>query len=201
MPRSLSTDRSRGTERILGFHSHEHGNGRDVSAAKDDICVKSEHHRFNRPRIESNDTARKFDHLLHKGPEEGVGIMWFFGAGNDTDANNILSMKSLLGGKVVVVEHEGPACLVPSLEWRESVCREPQGDVAFVREERVVLSLVVDEDKRVPKSAVMMAIKNVFHLAWAVTPTRQSDPRDTLVAIEGDEPRDKGHNGHSNRLS
>ncbi len=119
-----SMDQTHATWRkaVMPFHFHQLRNCGHVPEDIEQVSAQYE------PALglgaEGSDTPHKSFDLEEEWEHEGVEVNWGFGAGNDTETENVDKVEAYLRGKVEVEEQKRPAGLLSALEWSDSVGRQ-----------------------------------------------------------------------------
>src|SRR5712691_9537218 len=123
---------STGTQGIVSFHVHQHGNGGNVTKASDDIGMEGEE--AAQEGIVCRHTRCKLKQFSHKRIDEGVCILWLFWTGYDPSTKDVVLLEALVRREIVVENEEDPCGMLPLFEWNEAVSGEAECNITMIRE-------------------------------------------------------------------
>ena len=127
---TLDLAHSTGTQGIVSFHVHNHGNGRNVTKASDNIGMEDEE--AARERIICRYTGRKLEKFLHERIDEGVRVPWLFGTGYDPSTKNVVLLEAFIQRKIVIENEEDPCSMFPLFEGSKAVCSKTEGYITII---------------------------------------------------------------------
>jgi hypothetical protein len=110
---------STGTQAIVSFHVHEHGNSGNVAKASDDIGVEGE--KASREGIVCRHADRELEQFTYERIDEGVCVPWLFWTRYDPNTKNVVLSEALLWREVVVENEEDPRGMLPLFKRSEAV--------------------------------------------------------------------------------
>jgi len=129
---TLDLTHSTGTQAIVSFHVHKHGNSRNVTKASDDIGMEGEE--AAREGVICRHTVHKLKQFLYKQIDEGVCVPWLFWTGYDTSTQNVVLLEALVQREIIIENEENPHGMLPLLEWSEAVSGEAERDITMIQE-------------------------------------------------------------------
>jgi hypothetical protein len=150
---------STGTQAIVSFHVHEHGNSGNVAKASDDVGVEGE--KASREGIICRHADREFEQFTHERIDEGVCVPWLFWTRYDPSTKDVVLSKALIWREIVVEYEEDPRGMLPLLKRSEAVGGEAECDITMIREVIVRVRLVSNNNTLSKKRAIMEPIENI----------------------------------------
>src|SRR5260370_31990523 len=116
---SLDAVHSTGTQTIVSFHVHEHGNSRNVAKASDDVGMEGE--KASREGIICRHADLELEQFTHERIDEGVCIPWLFWTRYDPDTKNVVPSEAFLWREIVVENEEDPGSMLRIFKKTEAV--------------------------------------------------------------------------------
>jgi hypothetical protein len=138
---------------------HEHGNGRHVAKASDDVGVEGE--KASREGIICRHTDRKLEQFTNKWIDEGVCVPWLFWTRYDPNTKNVVLLEALVWREVVVENEEDPRGKLPLFKGSEAVGGEAECDITMIRKVIVRVRLLSNNNTLSKKRAIMEPIENI----------------------------------------
>ena len=121
---------STGTQTIVSFHVHEHGNSRNVAKASDDIGMEGE--KASQEGIICRHADLELKQFTHKQIDEGVCILWLFWTRYDPDTKNVVLLEVFLWREIVVENEEDPCGMFPLFKRSEAISGEAESDITMI---------------------------------------------------------------------
>ena len=103
---SLNVAHSTGTQAIVFFHVHEHGNSGNVAKGSDDVGMEGE--KASREGIICRHANCKLKQFMHEWIDEGVCVLWLFWTRYDSNTKNVVLLEALLWREIIVENEEDP---------------------------------------------------------------------------------------------
>ena len=158
---------STGTQTIVSFHVHEHGNSGNVAKASDDVGMEGE--KASREGIICRHADLELEQFTHEQIDEGVCIPWLFWTRYDPDTKNVVLSEAFLWREIVVENEEDPRGMFPLFKRSEAVGGEAECDITMIREVIVRVCPVSNNNRLSKKRAIMAPIENIcYHSRPAV---------------------------------
>jgi len=129
---TLDLTHSTGTQAVVSFHVHKHGNSGNVTKASDDIGMEGEE--AAREGVICRHTIRELKQFLYERIDEGVCIPWLFWTRYDTSTQNVVLLEALVRREIIIENEENPRGMLPLLEWSEAVGGEAERDIMMIQE-------------------------------------------------------------------
>src|SRR5258708_23700688 len=123
---------STGTQTIVSFHVHEHGNSRNVAKASDDVGMEGK--KASREGIICRHTDLELEQFTHKQIDEGVCIPWLFWTRYDPDTKNVVLSEVFLWREIVVENEEDPHGMFLLFKRSEAISGEAECDITMIQE-------------------------------------------------------------------
>ena len=95
-------------------------------------------------------------------------VLWFFGARNHTEAEDILAMKVNVGREIEVIYNDRPCSSFPTLKRCKAIRRESKRNAMGVRKIVTGKSLAINLNFCVAQVMVNVSIEDVAHPIWLV---------------------------------
>ena len=127
---TLDLAHSTGTQGIVSFHVHNHGNGGNVTKASDNIGMEDEE--AAQERIICRYTSRKLEKFLHERIDEGVRVPWLFGTRYDPSTKNVVLLEAFIWRKIVIENEEDPCSMFPLFEGSKAVHSKTKGYIMII---------------------------------------------------------------------
>ena len=127
---SDDTTHSTGTQAIVSFHVHEHGNSRNIAKASDEVGVEGE--KVSREGIICRHASRELEQFTHERIDEGVCVPWLFGTRYDPDTKNVVLSEALFWREIVVENEEDPRGKLLLFKRSEAVGGESKCDITII---------------------------------------------------------------------
>jgi len=127
---TLDLTHSTGTQAIVSFHVHKHGNSGNVTKASDDIGMEGKE--AAREGVICRHTVCKLKQFLYKQIDKGVCIPWLFWTGYNTSTQNVVLLEALVRREIIIENEENPCSMLPLLEWSEAVGGEAERDITMI---------------------------------------------------------------------
>jgi len=121
-----------GTQAVVSFHVHKHGNSGNVTKASDDIGMEGEE--AAREGVICRHPICKLKQFLYEQIDEGVCVLWLFWTGYDTSTQNVVLLEALVRREIIIENEENPHGMLPLLEWSEAIGGEAKRDITMIRE-------------------------------------------------------------------
>ena len=118
-----------GTQAIVSFHVHEHGNSRNIAKASDEVGVEDE--KVSREGIICRHASRKLEQFTHERIDEGVCVPWLFGTRYDPNTKNVVLSEVLFWREIVVENEEDPCGKLGLFKRSEAVAGESECNSAI----------------------------------------------------------------------
>ncbi len=150
---------STGTQTIVSFHVHEHGNSGNVTKASDDVGMEGE--KASREGIICRHADLELEQFTHKQIDEGVCIPWLFWTRYDPDTKNVVLLEVFLWREIVVENEEDPCGMFLLFKRSEAVGGEAECDIMMIREVIVRVCPVSNNNTLSEKRAIMAPIENI----------------------------------------
>ncbi len=127
---SLDAAHLTGTQTIVSFHVHEHGNSRNVTKASDDVGMEGE--KASREGIICRHTDLELKQFTHKQIDEGVCIPWLFWTRYDPDTKNVVLLEVFLWREIVVENEEDPCGMFLLFKRSKAISGEAECDIMMI---------------------------------------------------------------------
>ena len=119
-----------GTQAVVSFHVHEHGNSGNVAKASDDIGVEGK--KASQEGIICRHANRKLEQFTHKRIDKGVCVPWFFWIRYDPNTKNVVLSKVFVWREVVVENEEDPHSMLPLFKQSKAVGGEAKCNITMI---------------------------------------------------------------------
>src|SRR5260370_23866632 len=123
---------STGTQTIVSFHVHEHGNSGNVAKAGDDVGIEGE--TASQEGIICRHADLELKQFMHEWIDEGVCIPWLFWTRYDPDTKNVVLSEVFLWREIVVENEEDPRSMFPLFKSSEAVGGESECDIKLIQD-------------------------------------------------------------------
>src|SRR5258708_12327149 len=162
---AISSDaaHSTGTQTIVSFHVHEHGNSGNVAKASDDVGMEGE--KASQEGIICRHADLELEQFTHERIDEGVCIPWLFWTRYDPDTKNVVLSEAFLWREIVVENEEDPRGMFPLFKRSEAVGGKAECDITMIREVIVRVRPVSNNNMLSKKRAIMAPIENIRYLS------------------------------------
>src|SRR5258707_15577290 len=156
---SLDAAHSTGTQTIVSFHMHEHGNSGNVSKASDDVGMEGE--KASKEGIICRHADLELEQFTHEWIDEGVCILWLFWTRYDPDTKNVVLSEAFLWREIVVENEEDPCSMFPLFKRSKAIGGKAECNITMIREVIVRVHPVSNNNMLSKKRVIMVPIKNI----------------------------------------
>src|SRR5258707_1639783 len=150
-----------GTQTIVSFHVHEHGNSGNVAKASDDIGMEGK--KASQEGIICRHTNLELKQFTHEWRDEGVCIPWLFWTRYDPDTKNVVLSEAFLWREIVVENEEDPCGMFLLFKRSEAVSGEAECNIMMIREVTARVRPVSNNNTLSKKRAIMAPIENICY--------------------------------------
>jgi len=150
---------STGTQTIVSFHVHEHGDSGNVAKASDDVGVEGE--KASREGIICRHADRELEQFTHEGIDERIRVPWLFWTRYDPNTKDVVLSEAFIWREIVVENEEDPRGMLPLFKRSEAVGGEAECDITMIREVIVRVRLVFNNNPLSKKLAIMEPVENI----------------------------------------
>ena len=121
---------STGTQTIVSFHVHEHGNSRNVTKASDDVGMEGK--KASQEGIICRHADLELKQFTHKQIDEGVCILWLFWTRYDPNTKNVVLSEAFLWREIVVENEEDPCGMFPLFKRSKAISGKAKCDITMI---------------------------------------------------------------------
>src|SRR5258707_7181537 len=131
---------STGTQTIVSFNVHEHGNSGNVAKASDDVGMEGK--KASREGIICRHANLELEQFTHEWIDEGVCIPWLFWTRYDPNTKNVVLLEAFLWREIVVENEEDPCSMFLLFKRSKAIGGEAECNITMIQEVIVRVHLV-----------------------------------------------------------